>query len=117
MSPTVVYRRAPLARHGWNEQSRLEDYELYLLLSADGDFAFDPQVLSAWRRHSYNTSRDLEFMVTELLETQGRAGAKPGIGAERLADIQTSLKWKCAGDFARNSGQSSGISIYSCNRV
>src|SRR5205085_2421651 len=29
MSPTVVYRRAALERHGWNERARLEDYELY----------------------------------------------------------------------------------------
>lgn len=102
LSPTVVYRRAPLERHGWNEQSKLEDYELYLLLSADGDFAFDPQAQSAWRRHAYNTSRDLEFMAAQWLETQHRVGAQLGIGAERLAELQTSLKWKCAEDFARN---------------
>ena len=42
-SPTVLYRRKPLERHGWNEQAKLEDYELYLRLSAEGEFAFDPQ--------------------------------------------------------------------------
>ncbi|MFN2599389.1 MAG: glycosyltransferase family 2 protein, partial [Pyrinomonadaceae bacterium] len=57
-SPTVVYRRASVERHGWNERARLEDYELYLRLSAEGEFAFDARVLSAWRRHGTNTSRD-----------------------------------------------------------
>jgi len=35
-SPGVLYRRSALVRHGWNEDSILEDYELYLKLSADG---------------------------------------------------------------------------------
>ncbi len=55
MSPTVMYRRAPLERHGWNEQAKLEDYELYLRLSAEGDFAFDRASLvrlaAAWSQH------------------------------------------------------------------
>src|SRR2546427_3062547 len=49
MSPTVLHRRAVLERYGWNERARLEDYELYLRLSADGEFAFDAGILSAWR--------------------------------------------------------------------
>ncbi|MGI8654404.1 MAG: glycosyltransferase family A protein [Pyrinomonadaceae bacterium] len=101
MSPTVVYRRAALERYGWNEASKLEDYELYLRLSADGEFAFDPQVLSAWRVHSYNTSRDLEFMATEWLAAQSRVGTQIGLDSRRLAALQTSLKWKCAEDFMR----------------
>jgi alpha-1,3-rhamnosyltransferase len=32
-SPTVLYRRKALERHGWNEEAKLEDYELYLRLS------------------------------------------------------------------------------------
>src|SRR5687768_1242504 len=28
LSPTVMYRRQALQRHGWNENARLEDYEL-----------------------------------------------------------------------------------------
>src|SRR2546421_404785 len=30
LSPSVVYRRSALDGHRWNEQSRLEDYEMYL---------------------------------------------------------------------------------------
>src|SRR5919202_1711432 len=73
MSPTVLYRRAAVERHGWNERARLEDYELYLKLSADGDFAFDPRVLSAWRRHGTNTSGDFVWMIEARLEAQRNA--------------------------------------------
>ncbi len=111
MSPTVMYRRAPLARHGWNEASKLEDYELYLRLSADGEFAFDSQVLSAWRRHSYNTSRDLDFMANECFATQRRVTAYLGLSAEQLAVFQTALKWKYAGDFARNGDKRKALDL------
>ncbi len=45
MSPTVVYRREALEQERWDETSALEDYDLYLRLSARGEFAFDPQIL------------------------------------------------------------------------
>ena len=45
MSPTVLYRRDALEQQRWNEASKLEDYDLYLRLSAEGPFAFDPQSL------------------------------------------------------------------------
>src|SRR6185503_13648205 len=72
MSPTVVYRRDALAAlsQRWNEESRLEDYDLYLRLSATGDFAFDSRVLSAWRRHSSNVSWNQMLMLEEQLHAQ-----------------------------------------------
>src|SRR6266446_7897434 len=36
MSPTVMYRREALEQHRWNEESKLEDYDLYLRLSVWG---------------------------------------------------------------------------------
>src|SRR6266850_3901647 len=41
MSPTVLYRRAALEGQRWNAAARLEDYDLYLRLSEEGEFAFD----------------------------------------------------------------------------
>ncbi|MEJ7711148.1 MAG: hypothetical protein WKF84_15105 [Pyrinomonadaceae bacterium] len=43
LSPTVLYRRSALERHGWNEKVQLEDYELYLRLSADGTLLLVPR--------------------------------------------------------------------------
>jgi alpha-1,3-rhamnosyltransferase len=100
-SPTVVYRRERLARYGWNERARLEDYELYLLLAADSEFAFDPRPLSAWRVHGENASRDLTFMMNEWLGAQRRVAARLGMGDEELARAQSAVGWGCAENFAR----------------
>lgn len=67
ISSTVFYRRSALERHRWNVDSRLEDYELYLYLSHDGPFAFDPRALSAWRLHGQNVSRDTDMMLGACL--------------------------------------------------
>jgi alpha-1,3-rhamnosyltransferase len=101
MSPTVVYRRAPLERHGWNERARLEDYELYLRLSAEGEFAFDPRVLSAWRRHGANTSRDFVWMIEARLEAQRSVAAHLKLGGGELEHYQRVLRFAGAEDLLR----------------
>lgn len=101
MSPTVVYRRAALVRHGWNEQARLEDYELYLRLSAEGDFAFDPRVLSAWRQHGYNASRDFSWMIDARLAAQRRAGDLLGLSPGELERLQRVSQFAGAEDLLR----------------
>ncbi len=84
---SVVYRRSALDRRPWNEQSKLEDYELYLQLAHDGEFAFDPRALSAWRMHGYNTSSDLTVMLDEVLASQTRVAKMAGWDADELAVI------------------------------
>jgi hypothetical protein len=101
MSPTVMYRRAALERHGWNERARLEDYELYLRLSADGEFAFDPRVLSAWRRHGSNASGDFVWMIEARLEAQRNAAPHLRLSAAELARYQRGLNFAGAEDLLR----------------
>src|SRR5215207_7311804 len=101
MSPTVVHRRQGLERHGWNERARLEDYELYLKLSADGDFAFDPRVLSAWRRHGTNTSGDFVWMIEARLEAQRNAAPHLDLSPGQLARYQRVLNFAGAEDLLR----------------
>lgn len=101
MSPTVVHRRRDVERHGWNEQARLEDYELYLRLSADGDFAFDPRVLSAWRRHGTNTSGDFVWMIEARLEAQRHAAPQLNLSPEQLERYQRALNFAGAEDLLR----------------
>ncbi|HEX8354552.1 MAG TPA: glycosyltransferase family 2 protein, partial [Pyrinomonadaceae bacterium] len=101
MSPTVVHRRAAVERHGWNERARLEDYELYLRLSADGEFAFDPRVLSAWRRHGSNTSGDFVWMIEARLEAQRNAAPHLGLTAAQLGRYQRALSFAGAEDLLR----------------
>src|SRR5205085_6926575 len=101
MSPTVGYRRAALERHGWNERARLEDYELYLRLSAEGEFAFDPRVLSAWRRHSANTSRDFVWMIEARLAAQQSAAEHLHLSDDELRRFQRALNFAGAEDLLR----------------
>ena len=101
MSPTVLHRREGLERHGWNEGARLEDYELYLRLSADGEFAFDPRVLSAWRRHGTNTSGDFVWMIEARLEAQRAAAPHLGLTSEQLARYQRALNFSGTEDLLR----------------
>ena len=101
MSPSVVYRRGALERHGWNERARLEDYELYLKLSADGDFSFDPRVLSAWRSHGKNTSGDYVWMIEARLEAQRNASAHLGLSPAQLERYQRAVNFTSAEDLLR----------------
>jgi alpha-1,3-rhamnosyltransferase len=101
MSPTVMHRRAVLERHGWNEQAKLEDYELYLRLSLEGDFAFDPRVLSAWRQHGHNTSRDFSWIIDARLAAQRRVADRLGLSAEELERLQRASQFAGAEDLLR----------------
>jgi len=101
-SPSVVYRRTALAKHVWNENSILEDYELYLKLSADGEFALDSSVLCAWRQHGWNVSRDFSAMLSEWLAAQNRVADKLKISRAQLDKIQAELKFNAVLDFIRH---------------
>ncbi|HEY1404955.1 MAG TPA: glycosyltransferase [Pyrinomonadaceae bacterium] len=115
LSPTVVYRRAALCEHRWNEAARLEDYELYLRLSVDGEFAFDPRVLSAWRQHGYNTSRNLELMLRERLAAQHRVAASLDLSAKELAEFQTLARFRSAQEFMRQGKKLAALKLAAGN--
>jgi len=110
-STTVLYRRANLAGIGWNENSKLEDYELYLRLSAEGEFAFDARILSAWRRHDSNTSRDQTFMLEEHLRAQREAALRFGLTDEQVAELQLVTRFNRAEDFLRVGEKSQALSL------
>jgi len=101
MSPTVLYRRQALEDERWREESRLEDYDLYLRLSAAGEFAFDPRVLSAWRRHDSNVSRDQRLMLEEQLRAQRDAALRFGFTEPQIERLQTTTRFNHAEDFLR----------------
>jgi alpha-1,3-rhamnosyltransferase len=101
MSPTVLYRREVLLRHRWNEAARLEDYEMYLRLCPEGEFAFDERVLSAWRRHAANTSWNQVMLLEEQLRAQRANAATLGLSQDELQKLQTVTKFRRAEDFIR----------------
>ena len=111
MSPTVLYRRETLEHQRWNEESELEDYDLYLRLSEDGPFAFDPAVLSAWRRHSSNTSWDQTLMLDEQLKSQRAAALRFGLTNEQIEALQRTTRFNRAEDFLRVGQKSKALSL------
>lgn len=92
-SPSVVYRRAVLEKYSWNENSILEDYELYLKLALEGEFALDESVLCAWRQHGWNVSGNFTAMLGEWLAAQNRVAGELKISREEFDAIQTEMKF------------------------
>ena len=114
-SSSVVYRSSALEKHGWNESSRLEDYELYLKLSADGEFAFDKSILSAWRQHGSNVSGDFPLMLEEWINAQNRLFQKLNIRAEELAKVQTELKFDSVLSYVRHVRRREAVKLFTEN--
>jgi alpha-1,3-rhamnosyltransferase len=112
LSPTVVYRRAALPARPWNEQARLEDYELYLRLSAAGEFAFDPRVLSAWRQHDDNASQNIAMMLAERLAAQASTAAELGLSAHDLARFQSLARFRSAQEFMRQGHKLTALRLW-----
>jgi hypothetical protein len=67
---------------------------MYVRLAAFGDFAFDPKVLSVWRHHSYNTSKDLLLLYNEVIKAQNEHAAFLGVSAEELEEFQSRIKFR-----------------------
>lgn len=102
ISSTIFYRRSAIEKVGWNIDSRLEDYEMYLRLMNLGDFAFDPQVLSAWRDHGYNTSKNRLMMLDEVIGAQDRNITSFGINRFDLDRVQTATRFMYARDLLQH---------------
>lgn len=111
ISSTVCYRRSALEKFKWNENSPLEDFERYLYLSYAGKFAFDPRVLSAWRRHDDNTSRDTDMMLREVLAAHATVAADLGLPQSYLKEVsaRTSLEYSLL--FARRGDTPKALSL------
>ncbi|CAN5655919.1 N/A [soil metagenome] len=111
MSPTVLYRRSSLENEDWDEQTKLEDYDLFLRLSTQGEFAFDPQILSAWRQHGHNASRDFSWMIEARLAAQRRVADRLGLSAGELERFQRILQFAGAEDLLRLGEKSKGFKL------
>jgi glycosyltransferase involved in cell wall biosynthesis len=111
MSPTVLYRRAALLQQSWNEEAKLEDYDLYLRLSAAGPFAFDPRVLSAWRRHGSNVSWDQTLMLEEQLLAQRLGALRFGLTDNEIEKLQRATRFRRAEDFLRVGQKGKALSL------
>jgi alpha-1,3-rhamnosyltransferase len=115
VSSTVFYRRSLLPSAPWNEDANLEDYELYVKLMQFGEFAFDPQVLSAWRQHGYNTSRNLELMQAEVMAAQNRNVDIFGVEQNELRRAQSRSRFRYARDLLQHGQKRAALRLLKGN--
>jgi glycosyltransferase involved in cell wall biosynthesis len=111
LSPSVVYRRDALEGHRWNESSRLEDYEMYLRLSSEGEFAFDAAILAGWRQHTYNVSGDLTMMLKEKLAAFASTEHLFGLSEKESAQVRSLIRFRMAQDMMRQGRRSEAAKI------
>ncbi len=111
-SPSVVYRRRFVEKYGWNEDARLEDYELYLKLSSEGEFARNNKILCGWRQHGANASSNLPKMFPEQLAAQDRVIEKLKLKREELDKIQREIKFNAVADFVRQGYKREAVSLF-----
>jgi len=89
-SSSILYRKSALETQLWDPEIKLEDFDLYLRLSAGHEFAYDPNVLSCWRTHPENTSKQVELMVAECIGAIERnAKARDLTDAELAAAVRS----------------------------
>ena len=111
-SPGVVYRRPALDKVRWNEKAVLEDYELYLNLSFEGEFARNEKLLCAWRQHGRNTSDDFPLMLREQIAAQDRAFAKLGMTRGELDSTQKRMRFLAAANCVRTGHKGKALSLF-----
>lgn len=111
-SPSVVYKSAPLVKHKWNEDARLEDYELYLKLALEGEFARNEEILCAWRVHGKNTSGNTPVMLDEWIAAQNRLADKLNIRREELEKIQKELRFDAAFNYVRHGYRREAVNLF-----
>lgn len=115
-SASVLYRTASLKETGWNQNAILEDYELYLRLSARGEFALDQgEPLSAWRVHETNTSGNFPLMMNEWLDAQRRTQAETELSDDELDEVQRQIKFRCVADFVRRGHRAEAWKMFAEN--
>jgi alpha-1,3-rhamnosyltransferase len=111
-SPGVVYRRDALEKQNWNENARLEDYELYLKLAIDNEFARNEEVLCAWRQHDWNASGDTSLMLDEMIQAQNRIADELKVSRVELDKIQKEVKFEAVINHIRHGKRRQAAALF-----
>ncbi|HWO83067.1 MAG TPA: hypothetical protein VNM38_04675, partial [Solirubrobacterales bacterium] len=84
---SIVYRRSALEAVGGFDKSlrAADDYELYLRLARRFPVFCHEEVVTEYRRHGTNTTRDAAIVLASQLEVQGRQKRKVRNPLEREA--------------------------------
>lgn len=96
LGSTIVHRKSVLEKEKWKPGVFVEDYELLLRLCLLGEFAFEPNVLSAYRIHANNVSKETDSLIYSKMQSYELNAAGLGLSAQDLADIKLRLDWNTA---------------------
>jgi alpha-1,3-rhamnosyltransferase len=114
-SPGVLYRRSAIDGIGWNPAAALEDYELYLALAANGEFARNTEVLCAWRQHGGNTSSNTPAMLREQIAAQIRLRERLPVSPADLERYQARLLFRGAANCVRSGHRAAAFRLFLAN--
>lgn len=114
-SASVVYRTEAMRHFGWNENSILEDYELYLKLAQVGEFARNKSVVCAWRQHGTNVSADMPKMIEEWIAAQDRVADVLPFSRRELDRHQRRLRFDMVASFVRSGHRAKAASAFVTN--
>ncbi len=104
-NPSVIYKRDSLKDHRWNENSSVEDFEMYLKLSTIGEFAFDKNVLCAYRIHDSNMSHDYPRQFRQVIEALERCREMLDLSEADLEKIKKRIKIGSVDQFIRTNNR------------
>ncbi len=101
-NPGVVYRTDSVKKFMWNEDTFLEDYEMYLKLSTIGEIPFDERLLSAYRIHDANISRNLPRQFGAVEKSFKECQDLLGLTNEEVEHFLKSMRFKAVDSFVRS---------------
>ncbi|NNE65364.1 MAG: glycosyltransferase [Pyrinomonadaceae bacterium] len=114
-SPGVVYRRKLLPEKPWNEESALEDFDLYLRLAETSDFSFSRNSLSAWRVHGSNTSSNLPKLFAEFMKAHGAALERSSLDHDLKMSLTNKVWFEAGFNFIRQGYRKEAFEILAGN--
>lgn len=109
---SVLFRSKFLKKYRWNEDSISEDYEMYLKLTTEGDFIKDDEILSGWRTHGSNISKNSIKIFDEMLKAQDRCRELLNLSEAELKAIQSRFKFNNVDHFVRTGNKREAISMF-----
>lgn len=115
LAVTVTFRRSAVEQFYWNENSHLEDYEMYLLLASIGDICYSEGSMGYWREHAGQVSNRLEDNLAEVIDTQRRVASRLNISSASLRRSEASARYVYGEYFLRQGDWVRGVSLTAGN--
>ena len=115
LAVTVTFRRAAVERFYWNENSHIEDYEMYLRLASMGEICYSPRSIGYWREHPGQVSNRLQDNLAEVIDTQRRVAKQLKVSPTALRRWESSARYVYGEYFLRQGDWRTGVRLTAGN--